>query len=211
MTDLYRDSRLDPDVEVEIRDLVISGKAADPRQLQATIRKGHQGWSPDIRVLRQRFARYRPRNDSGDWSMRDADPDDAALVLDTLAAVHMDTFDPDEPGRQVRRFTQAEGDWIVRVRRARPDLVPAFGTGPWQVRAVQVWQFARRYLWHDENGVPTTALDLELAMLERAGRVSVLPGPVPVGSTLVGGRRRRDLEARLAAQPKEGHDDGTTR
>lgn len=195
-------SRLDPRVEHAIRDGAVAGLTPAQIRKQLEGERRFRGLVPEAHTIQRAWRFYRIEDQSPAWRVPDAQPDEAALVLDTLAAVLAET------GERPRIGVELAG-WIVRVRRARPDLVPAAqpdGTpaAGWASRAMTAFGFARRYLWHETRGVSTEQLDLELATCGKVGRVRVTPHSIPPGATVagIGGqapRRRRDLEQRLAA------------
>ncbi len=118
--------RLDPAVEARIREYIL-----DPRNngLSAPAILDKLSTDPEFaerlaaanksiseRTIRDRINRLRPPDTSGPWSMADADPEDAALVLPVLAEAI------EWSGGHSRRFSKAVARWIVKVRVAAPDL-----------------------------------------------------------------------------------------
>lgn len=140
ISDLYPKSRLELDLEQQIRTLVQGGATA------AQVRDALKDRSPDMRTLRERVKYYRVPEASTEeeWHLGDGDASDAPAILSALAAAH------DAIGRQ--SVTRDEAHWIARVARARPGLDP-----------LAVYRLARRYLWHERKGVAPRSLDLELA------------------------------------------------
>lgn len=122
---------------------------------------------PSVRTIQRIAADHAPSSPDETWDLRASDPDDSALVVEALR----DAYRQSE-GR-VRHFTRAEAEWVVRVKRARPDF------SPWLA-----YRFARRYLARMEAGEPTGPLDLQLARLN------------PIGE----GMPDEQLERRAAAQ-----------
>jgi hypothetical protein len=104
---------------------------------------------PSVRSLQRLLADISPEG-MGRWAFGADDaapgPDYDRLVLQTLGAVMAAT-----EGR-VRGLSQAEAEWVVRIRRARPDFTPAMA-----------YRFARRYIEWRARGESTEALDLQLA------------------------------------------------
>jgi hypothetical protein len=73
---------------------------------------------PDERTIRRRIAERRPPNPQDPWTLAEADGDEGALILPVLAALMERT-----EGR-VAGFTREQAQWVVKVRRAAPDLEP---------------------------------------------------------------------------------------
>lgn len=71
----------------------------------------------DLKTVQRRVKEYAAPDTSGVWSLADAEPEDARLVLEVYAEVVARTA-----GRAW--ITRALADWIVRVRRAAPSLPP---------------------------------------------------------------------------------------
>ncbi|MFN2484265.1 MAG: hypothetical protein ABR509_04925 [Candidatus Limnocylindria bacterium] len=57
---------------------------------------------------------------------------------------------------RVRSLSRDEAEWVVRVRRARPDL------HPWLA-----YKYATRYRARDDRGESTEGLDIQLAVFFR--------------------------------------------
>lgn len=103
---------------------------------------------PTLRTIQDIAKRTTARVDSDPWSLGDTEMDaaDAALVLPVLR-VYADDGKGTIPG-----VTKLEAEWIVRVRRAAPDITPG-----------QVYYYARRYIAARAAGESTHQLDRRLA------------------------------------------------
>lgn len=121
--------RTDIAVERYVRQRTLEGYS--PIQIHRSLgdmkAKGKIGRVPHIKTVR-RIARSPVRDDSGPWTLAEADGEEAALVLPVLAAVMQRT-----EGR-VTGFTTKQAEWVQKVRQAAPDLPP------WHV-----WQAAMSY------------------------------------------------------------------
>ena len=215
MAELRARSRLHPDVEAKIAEMTLAGYT--PAQIGAAIRADRKlrSHEPSEKTIQKRHRFYRLEDPSEPWTLAAADPADAPFVLDAIAAVLADT------GARPR-VTVELARWIVRVRRARPDLVPAPGPDgtpapTWRSRVVAAYEFAGRYLRHVSKSLPTDALDEELATFGRVERVRV-SRIGPPGARIVGGRRDRALEERMlesmqrrTGAPKKEDHGGKTR
>src|SRR5262249_49009895 len=89
------------------------------------------GRVPDRRTVQRIVKASRPHDSSGPWVLRDADPEHARVVLETLAAVIQHT-----EGRIVE-LTRAEAERVVFLHRAAPDLPPLNGWSLAQVYALR--------------------------------------------------------------------------
>jgi hypothetical protein len=134
------------------------------------------GRLPTVRTVQSMVKDARPRDASGPWSLADGDVSgaDAALILPVLAAVVR------EREGHVPGVTRREAAWIVKLRRAVPDLPP------WET-----YRLARRYLVREDRKEPCMDLDLflafapwrdEAAAQAYATAVTGLPLPLPAGS-----------------------------
>ena len=94
--------------------------------------KGHK--LPDLRTVQRIHRKAMPPDTSGPWSLADADPDDAALVLPVLAAAI------ERSGGRWQRFTQDLAGWIVKVRVAAPDMPPL-----WAFSVAQAYQAGQKH------------------------------------------------------------------
>lgn len=139
-------------------DLVIAieeaaGKAHKPKAIEAMLRDMKRDGElpsgatvPNLRTIQRIVAEHRPPDATEAWSVADANGDDAALILPVLAHVVSLT-----EGRETA-ITHAAAVWIVRLRRAVPDLaIPP------------LWHVIRRYMSREASKKPTTDLDLLLA------------------------------------------------
>lgn len=103
--------------------------------------------APTLRTVERWVKVFAPPDPSGAWRFADADPQDAALVLPVLPDLRV-------PG--VRPLTEEEASWIVRLRRAVPQMPPVV------VRAM-----ARQYMSYEHRNLSTEPLDQILAQLCR--------------------------------------------
>jgi len=72
---------------------------------------------PTLRTIQRMVKEIAPPDLSGEWSLVDAEPEDARLILDTFAEAAAHTA-----GRSF--ISKGTADWVVRVRRAAPTLPP---------------------------------------------------------------------------------------
>ncbi len=108
--------RIDGDIEREITRLA-RYEGWTPAQIHRELlrRENCKGRVPELRTV-QRIVAPLVSKESSAWLLADADPDDAALVLPVLAELIRHT-----QGR-VSRLPQEIAEWIVRLRRAAPDM-----------------------------------------------------------------------------------------
>ena len=191
--------------EVRDRVTILAAQAMTPADIERDLRLDPHFatmLTPTARTI-QRMLADADTAASGTWSFGsgkvERGPDYDRLVLETLAAVVKAT-----KGR-VQSLTTDEAEWIVRVRRARPDFSP-----------VLAFRFARRYIAWQAAHTPTPGLDLQLA---RANPVAEGLDDAAWDRRATGSPRATDTVFRIgrddapADEPdtKEGHDDGTTR
>lgn len=112
--------RIDGDIEREITRLA-RYEGWTPAQIHRELnrRENCKGRVPELRTV-QRIVAPIVSKESSVWLLADADPDDAALVLPVLAELIRHT-----QGR-VSRLPQEIAEWIVRLRRAAPDMPVAW-------------------------------------------------------------------------------------
>ncbi len=101
---------------------------------------------PSERTIYDLQREIRPAPGPG-WRLSDADPDDAALLLPVLAAVTRNS-----EGR-LGGFTVETAAWVVRIRRAAPQLAP-----------IDAFRWAVRYQTTVAAGRDTRELDQRLAL-----------------------------------------------
>ena len=102
---------------------------------------------PSLRTIRRVVNDVRIEDPSGTWGIKDADAEDARLVLDTLAYVILET-----QGKKCT-LTITEAEWVLRVRKVAPDASPH-----------TVWRLAREYMRLESRGIADSApLDQYLA------------------------------------------------
>jgi len=138
--------RVEGDVEDEIRRLALMNWTAAQISRELEKRPDFVGRVPQDRTMRRAVRWYRPDDTSGWWSVAEADPEDAALVLPVLAE------GIERSGGWWQRFSKDLAGWIVKVRLAAPDMPPVWAL---QV-AFSYWSHGR----HDE---PSDNLDTMLA------------------------------------------------
>jgi len=124
-------------------------------QLENEALKGHANFSvteiPSLRTVQNIVADLRPRESSGSWSLADANTDEAALVMPVWREVVEYTQG------EVSHLTQAEAEWIVKIRRLAPELYPK-GLSFWHI-----YLLAREYVLLTDREKPTTGPDAYLA------------------------------------------------
>jgi hypothetical protein len=110
----------DPEVLNEIAQLATSGYSPSDihRMIQTNPRFGGPYSVPALRTVQEHVRRLQVHDTSGTWSLTSVDPTTAGLVLDALATIIEST-----EGR-VHAITNAEAQWVVTIRQARPDVSP---------------------------------------------------------------------------------------
>lgn len=127
------------------------------RQLEQEAESGRadfrKGDVPSLRTLQDIVSDYRPPDDSGLWSLADADGDEAALVPPMLAVLaNLGPF---------RHFSREEARLVARIRRAAPDLP----------LGVPLFILALAYKLRRSRGMPTVDLDTFLGFAPWRGGV----------------------------------------
>lgn len=79
-----------------------------------------RGRVPTDRSVRRQVAKLRG-DDTTEWSLVDAEPAEASLVLPVLGEMIKQSY-----GRPVLRLRRGLADWIVRISRAVPDIPPSW-------------------------------------------------------------------------------------
>lgn len=118
--------------------------AAIHRELEADDQ--FRGRVPSLRTVQTIVRDYSTQDDSGSWGLADAQGDEASLVLPVLRSLLHE-----EDGR--RHLSKDEAKWIVRVRRAAPELKP-----------IGAYLLARAYLLQEQQEEDTEELDRLLAL-----------------------------------------------
>jgi len=138
--------RMDGDIEEEVQRLARLNRTAAQILRELGKRPEFKGRLPQERTMRRAVRWYRPDDTSGWWSVAEADPEDAALVLPVLAG------GIERGGGWWQRFSKDLAGWIVKVRVAAPDIPP-------------LWAFrvAQEYSWRESREEPTDSLDTMLA------------------------------------------------
>jgi hypothetical protein len=106
---------------------------------------------PVLRTVERAAAKAVPLDTSGWWSLADADPEDAALVLPVLAEA------AEMSGGRWRRFSKDLAGWIVKVRVAAPDIPP-------------LWAFSIAQAYRSQNEESVAGLDEVLSFAPWRGR-----------------------------------------
>ena len=124
--------RIDGDIEAEIRRLAVREWAATQIHRELERRSDFKGRVPSLRTVQRIADDY--AKDTTWWSLADADPDDAALILPVLAELM------EQSQGHVSRLYKGLADWIVRIRRAAPDMPVT-----WSLEVtLTCWEYARR-------------------------------------------------------------------
>lgn len=151
-----RGPRTSPDVRDAIEQLAAAGNSNADIQLLLDRDERFKGRVPVSLVTVGRIARAARQRDAQPFSLLTFDADDARLVLPVLA--HLRTV-TDAPWA----LTQDVARWIVRVRKAAPDVAP-----------YTAFQFAIRYLSAQTRPVemsarmpPISDLDTALAIAQK--------------------------------------------
>jgi hypothetical protein len=131
-----------------IRRLVAAGERSPTRAHRALKEEGlfENGNEVSVKTIARRLRYFSGKyDDSGPWSLADSDPDDAHLVLEVL--------DRQMNGSPYQSWpTRALAQWIIRVRKAAPDMLWSW--------ALSV---AKAYWQQELRGKDTRYLDLLLA------------------------------------------------
>lgn len=137
------------DVRAEIKRLAALIEPPTAREIQLMLDQDPRfaGRVPPLRTVQNIAQGAAVVDDSEPWSLAHASGAVAGMILPVLALVAEET-----KGRR-SHITLREARWIIRVRRARPDLLP------WLV-----WRFARAYLAAESRETSTADLDLQLAL-----------------------------------------------
>lgn len=135
----HRKRRIPGHVEQAIRELALRDFSA--AQIATELERRGENDVPDARTIRSIAAEV-TADPSDPWTLREADPESAELVMPVLREVIEQT-----DGRR-ERFTVAQAAWIAKLRRAAPDLLP------WST-----YVLASFYTNHERLGHPTDHLD----------------------------------------------------
>ena len=139
MSTRKRRRRIAGHVEQAIRELALRGFST--AQIATELERRDENDVPDARTIRSIAAEV-ISDPSDSWTLREADPESAELVMPVLRAVIEQT-----DGRR-ERVTVAQAAWIAKLRRAAPDLLP------WST-----YVLASFYTNHERLGQPTDHLD----------------------------------------------------
>jgi hypothetical protein len=136
---------------------------------------------PVLRTVERYVAKILPPEAGARWSMADADPEDAALVLPVLGEAIL------QSKGHWRRFGVELARWIIKVRRAAPDIPPLW--------ALYV---AEAYRANEQLDEALESLDQMLALAPwRPGR---LPAYLLFATKLLGERFEGDTGEGLATR-----------
>jgi hypothetical protein len=126
--------RLDAHLEAEISRTIALYPDWTPAQVHAHINRGAVPERISRRTIVRRLKEARRDEQSRRWTFTDSEPEDAALVL---ATVRSDTVASatDFPGEGLRPLTRAEAEWVIRLKRAYPELAEHEGL----VRSLAGW------------------------------------------------------------------------
>lgn len=181
--------RLPGSVEREIRSLVEEKGYTNAAEIEREL--SSKGRRVDIRTIRARVKEYTVEDPSGRWTLAGSPGALAALILPVLAAVI------ENSEGHISHLTNAQAAWIVKVRRAAPDL------SPWGAFCIAAYYRIRQH-----RNEPTADLDLLLAFAPWRGRehlkrffstiTSVFPDWMQVPSSEL--PEDATLEERIAAQ-----------
>ena len=103
-----RGRRIGPDIEAEIRKLVLAGWTPPQIERHLSSEEDFADWVPDVRTIRKRVAWYSPEDTSGPWTLARASGGVAALVLPVLGAVM------ERAEGRVTGFTKDQARWVSR-------------------------------------------------------------------------------------------------
>ncbi len=144
-----RGGRTDPDIKKAL-DHLAADDTATAAGIHRALERQFGAGVLSVKTVQAMVRRVRRRRSSRPWTMADATADEAAAVLPVLGELLRSSG---ELGRWAERtLTADEAAWIVKLRRAVPDLPPP-----------DTLRFARRYLARAAAGEPTLDLDRALA------------------------------------------------
>ena len=132
----------------EAQDLIREcvAKSWTPKQIHEVLGERFTGSEvPSLRTV-QRYVRDHAPDESGRWGVGDSSGEDAAAILESLAAV------AEKSGGRRTTLTKLEADWIARLRTIAPER------DPWDT-----YIDARRYISRQARGDSTEDLDLRYA------------------------------------------------
>ena len=149
-------SRTDADVLEAIEDRF--GRGRSPRQIygELTANPHFAGRVPSVKTIGRKAKTFRLPNPEERWSLAEADPEEAAVVLPVFAAMAK----RDRVWR-CQFVTKEEAQILVRITAAAPDL------DPWVA-----YQVAEGYVSRRRRGLQTLGLELGLAFATWRGEAS---------------------------------------
>ncbi len=119
----HRKRRIDGDIQEKIEAKAMDGWTPSQilKYLDGELAEDDKGrLPPDIRTIQRIVKEVAIPDTSGTWSITDNEGEDARLVLDILAANIVSKQGFMYPDMK-RKFTKAEAQWIIRLRKAAPD------------------------------------------------------------------------------------------
>lgn len=143
---MSKQRRIGREARLAIEDLADRGYAPAEIARELDARRELPRPLPTLPTIRSIVQERRPPDPSGTWTIVDAAPGDAAIVLRVLCDVMMVTH-----GR-VRSFTRDEAAWVLHVARAAP------GFHHWGI-----WRIAREYMRREALQIDTLQLTHFLA------------------------------------------------
>ncbi len=146
--------RIDAEALSIIEGLANEGRTAPNIEVELEARGIPPARRPSRRTIERIVKSLTAEDRSPPWGLGDlAASEDAALVLPVVRA-YLNITSMRAPARSPRDFyiTRAEARWIIRVRRAAPDL-----------HVFDVYRMARAYLAREVRRLPTFDLDALLA------------------------------------------------
>jgi len=180
-----------------IAELVPTGASASRirDQLENEALKGQAEFSvreiPSLRTVQNIVADFKPRDPSGPWSLAGAASSVAALVMPVWREVVAYTQG------EVSHLTQAEAEWIVKIRRLAPEPYPK-GLSFWHI-----YLLAREYVLLTEREKPTTGPDAYLAYAPWESLEAALRYEEALRKKRIPARLILDLETEEAMRTKE--------
>jgi hypothetical protein len=141
-------SRTDADVLEVIEDRL--GRGRTPRQIygELTANPRFAGRVPSIKTMWRKAKTFHPPTAEERWSLREADPEEAAVVLPVFAAMAKR-----DRVWQCKFITKEQAQILVRVNAAAPDL------DPWVA-----FKVAEEYRVRQSRGESTVGLELGLTL-----------------------------------------------
>lgn len=139
MTSLSKRRYLDRTIQDEIEFRAMEGWT--PIQIYEKLEMKHkneklEGTLPSLRTVQRVVKDVTVEDRSGTWNLSDCKGEDAKLILEVISELVIQT------DGKVCSLTKAEAEWIVKIRKAVPDM-----------KLYSTWAMARLYLIQESSGL----------------------------------------------------------